>query len=67
MWQDAVPRKRSKHSPMTVQKKLVGRPCKRWPTEMEFESDNHKVCPWLRVEKSRKTHFDTRVEGGAEQ
>ena len=41
---DQVPRKRSKYSPITVQKRLVGRLCKRWSTEVEFESDDHELC-----------------------
>ena len=31
---------------------------------MEFD---HELCIWLKSKKSRKTHLDTRVEGGAAQ
>ena len=64
--QDPVPRKRSKHSPTMRQceKTCSGRPRKRRPTEMEFD---HELRLWLKSKKSRKTHLDTRVEGGAAQ
>ena len=38
----------------SARKILVGRPHKRWPSEMEFESDDHKLCLWLRVEKEQE-------------
>ena len=35
---------------------------------MEFESDDHKLCLWLRVKKEQEdSPRHTRVEGGAEQ
>ena len=62
--QDPVPRKRSKHSP-TVRKRLVQDIREKMrPTEMEFD---HELRLWLKSKMSRKTHLDTRVEGGAVQ
>ena len=48
----------SKHSADSA-KTCSGRPRKRRPTEMEFD---HELRLWLKSKKSRKTHFDTRVE-----
>ena len=31
---------------------------------MEFD---HQLCLWLKLKKSRKTHLNTHVEGGAAQ
>ena len=50
-------------------KRPVGHLHKRWPTEVEFESDDHELClynygSWSK--KSGKTHLDTCVEGEAE-
>ena len=35
-------------------KDLLDCPRNRRPTEMEFESDNHKFCLWLRVENEQE-------------
>ena len=48
----------------SAKKTCSGRVRKRRPTEMEFD---HELRLWLKSKKSRKTHLDTRVEGGATQ
>ena len=48
----------------SAKKTCLGRPRKRQPTEIEFD---HELHLWLKSKKSRKTHLDIRVEGGAAQ